>query len=170
MVRVRKIYLDDLEKLQNISSKTFMETFESLNTKENMDNYVRKSFNLQQLESELNNYYSEFYFAELDTQVVGYLKINFGIAQTEIKENKGMEIERIYVLNSYQKKRVGQLLFEKAISSAKEKGCNYVWLGVWEKNTKAQHFYKKNGFVEFDQHIFVLGNDKQTDLMMKLEI
>lgn len=40
----------------------------------------------------------------------------------------------------------------------------------WVFGKKTQNFYKKNGFVEFDQHIFQLGDDKQTDIMMKLQL
>ena len=113
---------------------------------------------------------SVFYFAELDNQVIGYLKLNFGGAQTELKDNKALEIERIYVTKAFHGKKVGQLLYNKAIEVAKEKSADYIWLGVWEENQKALQFYKKNGFVEFDKHVFVLGDDAQTDLMMKLEL
>lgn len=53
---------------------------------------------------------------------------------------------------------------------SKQRGVDYVWLGVWEENPRAIRFYKKNGFVEFDRHIFKLGNDEQTDIMVKLQI
>ncbi|MNF16430.1 Protease synthase and sporulation negative regulatory protein PAI 1 [compost metagenome] len=46
----------------------------------------------------------------------------------------------------------------------------YIWLGVWEENKRALRFYEKNGFTVFDKHIFRLGNDEQTDLMMKKTI
>lgn len=57
---------------------------------------------------------------------------------------------------------------DKALEIALKNQHDFVWLGVWEKNTRAIHFYMKNGFVAFDKHIFQLGNDKQTDIMMKL--
>ncbi|PZQ78157.1 MAG: GNAT family N-acetyltransferase, partial [Flavobacterium johnsoniae] len=76
----------------------------------------------------------------------------------------------IYVLKEFHGKKVGQLLYEKAIQIAKETKSDYVWLGVWEENHRALAFYKKNGFVEFDKHIFRLGNDEQTDIMMKLQL
>lgn len=84
--------------------------------------------------------------------------------------DKALEIERIYVLKEFQGIRVGKILFDKAIEVAKKKNSDYVWLGVWEENPKAIHFYKKNGFLEFDKHIFKLGNDEQTDIMMKLQL
>jgi len=62
------------------------------------------------------------------------------------------------------------LLYNNAIKIAKQKNAEYVWLGVWEENYRALKFYKKNGFVEFDKHIFKLGNEEQTDIMMKLKL
>ena len=53
---------------------------------------------------------------------------------------------------------------------ARQKNADYVWLGVWEENPRAINFYKKNGFVEFNKHVFKLGNDEQTDIMMKLKL
>ncbi|SMG52036.1 GNAT family N-acetyltransferase, partial [Sphingobacterium psychroaquaticum] len=103
-------------------------------------------------------------------EVIGYLKINFGQSQTELKDEKALEIERIYVLKEYHGKNVGQVLYQKAMEIAKEKKADYVWLGVWEENPRAISFYKKNGFVEFDKHIFKLGDDEQTDIIMKLKM
>jgi len=169
-IQIRKINDDDVFQLQTIGKQTFFETFLVSNTKENMMNYLEKGFSIAKLEEELKSDKSEFYFAESQEGVIGYLKINTGESQTELKDQKGLEIERIYVLTNYQGKKVGQLLFEKAIVLAKEKNVDYIWLGVWEYNLKAIQFYKKNGFVEFNKHVFVLGNDEQTDIMMKLNI
>ncbi len=167
---LKKVTLADISQLQEIGRQTFFETFAAGNTEENMKNYLEEGFSIQKLTAELENQNSEFYFAELDNNVIGYLKLNFGESQTELKDKAALEIERIYVLKAYHGKAVGQLLYDKAISIAKEKSVSYVWLGVWEENPRAIHFYKKNGFVEFDKHVFRLGNDEQTDIMMKLEM
>ena len=92
------------------------------------------------------------------------------MAQTELKENIGLEIERIYVLKEFHGKNVGQILYDTAFEVAKRINAEYLWLGVWEHNPRAINFYKKNGFVEFDKHIFKLGDDEQTDIMMKLKL
>lgn len=167
-IEIIKIELKDIEQLQAIAKQTFFETFADLNSEENMQKYLENEFNIDKLINELTNPYSEFYFAKINNDVIGYLKINFGVAQTEIKESKSIEVERIYVLKEYHGKDVGQFLYNKALSLAKYKGADYLWLGVWEKNHRAINFYKKNGFVEFNKHIFKLGDDDQTDIMMKL--
>jgi ribosomal protein S18 acetylase RimI-like enzyme len=169
-IKIKKVTLADIVQLQEIGRRTFAETFSSTNTEENMKAYLEEGFSNAKLSAELDNPNSEFYFATLNNTVIGYLKINFGLAQTELKDDKALEIERIYVLQDFHGKKVGQLLYDQAIHLAKEKKADYVWLGVWEKNHRAIQFYTKNGFVEFDQHIFVLGDDEQTDIMMKLEI
>lgn len=159
--------MDDIETLQNISRQTFFETFSESNTEENMAKYLEDDFSLERLTTEINNESSEFYFAVLDDETIAYLKINLGLSQKELKEDNALEIERIYVLKKFQGKKVGQLLYDKAIEIAYQVKADYVWLGVWEENHKAMIFYKKNGFVEFDKHIFRLGDDEQTDIMMK---
>ncbi len=135
-----------------------------------MNQYLEEGFSVEKLTTELNDPNAEFYFATLNEEAIGYLKLNFGASQTELKDDKAIEIERIYVSKEYHGQSVGQLLYDKAIEVAKQKNANLVWLGVWEENPRAISFYKKNGFVEFDKHIFKLGTDEQTDIMMKLRL
>jgi ribosomal protein S18 acetylase RimI-like enzyme len=169
-IEITEATMADIERLQKIGRKTFFETFSASNTEENMNKYLEEGFSTDKLTKELTDPNSEFYLAILDGNVIGYLKLNFGKSQTELKDDNALEIERIYVAKEFHGKRVGQLLYEKAIEIAKQKNADYVWLGVWEENPRAISFYKKNGFVEFDKHLFKLGNDEQTDIMMKLQL
>ena len=169
-MQIRKLNITDLENLQKISITTFRETFEEVNTEEDMQKYLDENLSEEKLKSELENPNSEFYFAENDNQILGYLKLNFGNAQTENQGNETLEIERIYVLKEFFPLKIGQVLFEKSLEIAKEKKLKFIWLGVWEENKRAIRFYEKNGFKIFGKHDFVLGKDVQTDLMMKLYI
>jgi diamine N-acetyltransferase len=169
-LKIKKVTLSDINQLQNIARQTFYETFIEVNTQENVNKYLDASFSEAKLTAELNDRNSEFYFAKINDNIIGYLKVNFGPSQTELKDDKAMEIERIYVIREFHGKKAGQLLFEKAVEIAHQKKAEYIWLGVWEKNIRALTFYRKNGFYEFDRHIFKLGDEKQTDLMMKIEL
>lgn len=169
-MKIRKVNIQDVEKLTEIGKLTFAETFSSENSKEDMQKYLKEGFSTEKLKTELTGKNAEFYFAELGDRVIGYLKVNFGQSQTEIKDENALEIERIYVLKEFHGKKVGQFLYDKAIELAKKRNVEYVWLGVWEQNPRAIRFYEKNGFVAFDKHIFKLGNDEQTDIMMKLKL
>jgi diamine N-acetyltransferase len=170
MYEIRKISVKDIDALKEIGKQTFAETFSSVNSEENMTGYLTSEFSTEKLITQLTDEGSEFYFAELKRRPVGYLKINSGQSQTEIKDKEALEIERVYVLKEFHGKKVGQKLYAKALTIARQKSMDYVWLGVWEKNYRAIRFYEKNGFIAFDNHIFRLGASEQTDIMMKLKI
>ena len=166
-IKIRRVTFEDIILLQEIGRQTFYETFAESNTKENMSKYLEEKFSTQKLATELSNECSAFYFAILEQKVVGYLKVNCGDSQTELQDDSSLEIERIYVLKKYQGNSIGFSLYKKALQVAAARSANYVWLGVWEENPKAVQFYEKHGFEAFDKHIFKLGDDRQTDIMMK---
>lgn len=166
-LNIKKLTLDDVNLLQTLSKQTFFETFVGTCSDEDMQNYLKESFSLTQLETELKNEEMLFYVAESKGEMLGYLKVNLGSAQTEKQSPSTVEIQRIYVLNQYHNNGVGQTLLQQALDIAKQYQADYIWLGVWEHNHEAQNFYRKNGFVEFDKHTFVVGNDAQTDIMMR---
>lgn len=169
-IEIRRVTKEDIAELQKISIQTFSETFSPHNTAENMQIYLEERFSSWRLTPELDNKDSEFYFASAGNDIIGYLKVNSGKAQTELQDDRALEIERIYVVKEFYGRNVGRLLLEKALHIAIEKNTDYIWLGVWELNFRALNFYRKNGFFEFDRHKFILGNESQTDIMMKLII
>lgn len=164
---IRKAGGNDIIDLIAIGKKTFTETFAESNSEYNMKKYLEENFNPEKIENELNNPDSLFYIALDENKTIGYLKLNSGSAQTEPQEDNSLEIERIYVSREYHGKKVGQLLYEKAFEVAHKLKKQSIWLGVWEENPRAIRFYEKNGFTAFDKHIFIMGNDEQTDIMMK---
>lgn len=166
-INIVRVKIDDLQALQSVSRQTFMETFSPHNSEEDMLKYLSENLSLEVLTAELNNDQSQFYFAYDGGKVVGYLKLNTGDAQTEKQGDNAVEIERIYVIGSCHGKSVGRMLFDKAEEIARERKADFIWLGVWENNQRALRFYEKNGLTVFDKHLFKLGSDEQTDLMMK---
>ena len=167
---IKRCNINDLELLRDLAIATFKDAFAPVNTVEDMDDYLQKAFSHEQLQKELLHKDSEFYLAYYKNEPVGYLKINFGSAQTDINDEASLELERIYILKEHQGNGLGSLLIEKVVEIASDKSLDYVWLGVWEKNSRAIQLYGKRGFVKFKSHTFWLGKDKQTDDLMKLEL
>ena len=160
----------DFDTLRKLSIKTYYETFAHLNTKEDMDAYLEDAFNVERFSKELSDPNSVFYFLYCDGQIAGYLKLNEAPSQTDINDPVCLEIERIYVTGEFQGKGLGQYLMDQAIAMATGRKKKYAWLGVWEKNEKAIHFYKKNGFYKIGTHTFVMGEDVQTDYVMRKDL
>lgn len=169
-IRINPVIPEDLPVLLELSRTTFYETFAADNTAANMQHYLDTQITATRIRTELENPDSIWYKASKEHTIIGYLKLNCGPAQTELQDNKALEIERIYVLQQYQGLHAGKALLQKAIDIAKTLTLDYIWLGVWERNIQAIGFYKRHGFIEFDTHGFLLGDELQTDILMKLDL
>lgn len=156
--------------MQALATQAFCETFAPLNTPENMDAYLRSAYNLPKLRREMEDGNQEFYFAYADGVLAGYLKINEAPSQAEINDPRSLELERIYVLKQYYGTGVGQFLMDAAVKMARERGKEYIFLGVWEYNRRARRFYQKNGFYRIGDHCFVMGDDPQTDYLLRKDL
>ena len=162
-----KLNSGDVKKLEQISKQTYYNAFSQENSLENMRAYLESSLSEEKLLEELKESNSEFYFAEINQRLIGYLKINFDAAQTDLYDRNAMELERIYVIKEFQGKNYGQKLLNKILGIAKKNEMDYLWLGVWEKNERAIRFYERNGFSVIGSHPFRMGVEIQTDLIMK---
>ncbi|MEC0204448.1 GNAT family N-acetyltransferase [Paenibacillus lautus] len=165
-INIKKCSLEDSGLLQEISVETFNETFKDQNSPENMKAYLERAFNINQLEKEVSNISSEFYFIYANGEIAGYLKVNTHDAQTEMMGNDSLEIERIYVKGKFHKHGLGKFLLNKAVEIAMERNKKSIWLGVWERNENAIAFYKKMGFVQTGTHSFYMGDEEQKDFIM----
>jgi ribosomal protein S18 acetylase RimI-like enzyme len=169
-ITIQLVLPSDLEELLSLSKKTFYDAFEQHNDSDDFEAYTSKAFAPAQILSEIENPDSAFYFAVIDGKKVGYIKLNYRMAQSELQKENGVEVSRIYILADQQGKQIGKQLIDFAIAKAVEDNLSLIWLGVWEHNPNAIRFYERCGFVAFSTHEFWVGNDKQTDILMKKEL
>ena len=166
----KKCVQEDVDTLRDFSRKTYRETFSPMNTASNMKAYLEQAYNTDRLRGELSDGNASFFFLYADGELAGYLKTNESPSQTDVNDELSLEIEKIYVAKAFQGKGLGRVLMNKAVDLAKEKGKSYIWLGVWEKNGKAISFYEKNGFYKIGSHPFVMGDETQTDYIMRRDL
>lgn len=166
----RQCSIDDLDILRDFSRQRFFETFSAMNTQENMTSYLEEFFSTEKIRNGLTDANTAFYFLYRNGKLAGYLKLNEAPAQTDIHDEQSLEIERIYVSREFQGEGLGRFLMDKAINIAAQRNKKYIWLGVWEKNDKALRFYQKSGFYQIGTHLFVIGDDKQTDYIMRKDL
>jgi ribosomal protein S18 acetylase RimI-like enzyme len=166
-VRIRRCELADLDALRNIAFQTFDDTFRRLNDASSFNEYLDASFSRTRLETELKNPHSTFFFLYNDDVLAGYMKINQGDAQTDLRDPEALEIERIYVVRDFQGLGLGKALIDKAMEVARLAKKKAVWLGVWKKNGNAIAFYTRMGFAKAGTHDFYMGKKRQTDFIMR---
>lgn len=160
----------DAKMLSELGARTFYDTFAKDNTPENMDAYLKKSFSPDIQFNELSDPNVIFLIIESEGVPIGYAQLILDSKDGAIKRTRPLEIRRIYASQEYRGKGVGKELMGATISEARQRDCDCVWLGVWEKNQRAIDFYKKWGFREVGTHIFSVGEDPQNDFVMELEL
>jgi len=169
-LRIQPVTDDDVDVLRTVAIQSFRDLLEKANTAEDMAKYIEKNFTVQKLLDELHEEGTAFFLFFEGSEAIGYLKVRTGYEPDELKGQNTLEIERLYCVGTHVGKGMGKQLMQEALHYAREKNFKSVWLGVWEHNPRAFAFYEKWGFKKFGSHDFVLGNDVQTDWMMKKDL
>ncbi len=170
MITIRFGTTADADLIADLSRQTFYETFAASNTREDMDKFMNETFSREALMKEVGAEGNIFLLAYDGQEAVGYARMREGELRPEFSGKPSIEIARIYAVRSCIGKGVGKILMQQCIDIALDNKKELIWLGVWEKNDRAIAFYQKFGFEKFATHDFVLGNDVQTDWLMKKNI
>jgi diamine N-acetyltransferase len=169
-VTIRELTQSDIPELRDLAIRVANDTFGHLNTPENMQAFLERDYAIESFKNEFNQPGSRYFFISDGDKTAGYLRLR---RTTEVEHLLGantIEIHRIYVDHAYHGKKVGDQLMEFAIGIAKENKHDWIWLGVWEGNPRAQRFYQKWGFEKFSEHDFFMGDEKQTDWLLKKKV
>lgn len=166
-MQIRLAILSDVLRLRNLSEITFRDTYTAYNSPENMENHVAKNFSLQQIETELQDSENQYVVCENGQELIAFVKLVRNHSTKGLTDEKVVEIERIYVRKEFHGQQLGRKLIDFCTDWAKGQGFEVIWLGVWEHNPNAIKFYEKMGYVRFGEHTFTLGDDVQTDYVMK---
>ena len=166
-LKIRRANPEDASLLTELGARTFSETFAADNTPEDMADYLAANFNLSQQTAELNNSASTFLIAEVSGLAAGYAQLHAGEAVEGVAGAKPIELVRLYVSREWLGRGVGEALMRACVDEARQAGHGTIWLGVWEQNGRAQAFYRKWDFRAVGEHVFQLGSDSQTDIVME---
>ncbi len=164
-MHIRRATTADTKLISELSEITFFDTFRGTCTDEDMEGFIKQFFNEKQVYEELQDPNDFYFIAFVDDVAAGYIRLKEAESEVaEIRNSKGIELKRIYVLKEYHSQKVGARLMQFVLNFAAQHGYELVWLGVWEYNEKALNFYKKFGFQDTGvKHPFPIGNTPQID-------
>ena len=160
---------EDAGMLADLALRTFNDAFAGhpLNRPEDMAAYTAAAFAPARVRAELADPAVEYLVAEVGGEPAGYAQLRYGPAEPGVTADRPAELGRLYVEQRVLGRGVGPALMTAALAAAARRGCDVLWLGVWEHNPRAQAFYRKWGFGVVGSHTFLLGSDPQTDLLMQ---
>jgi len=164
---IRRGTVEDADLLSELGARTFAETFAADNTSEDLTAYIATSFSVAQLTAELKHPASTFLIAEVDGRAAGYARLHAGEPEKGVEGPNPVELVRLYVSRDWLGRGLGEQLMRACLDEAWQAGYETIWLGVWERNARAQAFYRKWDFRTVGEHMFPLGSDLQRDILME---
>jgi len=170
MIEVRPARKEELGLLRKVAIETFIETFAEFNTPENMEAVLKEAYDADTLEREWREEGSVCYLAWEGNNLIGFVRLRLNDEAEDRLGKNTIELQRLYVHPDHQGKKTGSLLMKQVVDYSSKQGYDWVWLGVWERNYKAQEFYAKWGFEKFSEHIFQMGDDPQVDWLLRKRV
>ena len=166
-VTIRRADSEDAELLAELGASTFSETFAADNKPEDLSAYLAESFSVARQTEELADPASTFFIAEVEGHAAGYAKLHAGEPEEGVEGRKPVELVRLYVSREWLGRGVGEALMRACVEEARRAGHETIWLGVWERNGRAEAFYRKWDFRAVGEHVFQLGSDPQRHILME---
>ncbi len=171
-ITIRPATTQDIGLLTELGRITFTESFSTQNNPANFEKHLSLQHVFPVIELEFLDPSNQFFIADHRGDPAGFFKIIFNSDEdhSQLKNYRCLQLERIYILKKYQGLGIARLMLEQVTNIAREHSFEIIWLGVWEKNEKANKIYEHWGFEKFGSHIFNLGGDLQTDFLMKKKV
>ncbi|MCY1003867.1 GNAT family N-acetyltransferase [Myxococcus sp. MISCRS1] len=169
-VSIRPATLADAATLTELGERTFRDTFAAENTPENVEAFLASHYSRALQEEELREPRNLYLLAEVDGVPAGFALLCDGAREPSVRAERPVNLSRLYVDRAFLGAKVGAALMRRCLDDARRRGHDVLWLGVWERNTRARAFYARWGFIEVGEMRFVLGTDPQRDLVLALSL
>ena len=168
-LRIRPAAPADAAALADLAERTFRDTFAAVNTPADVAAHIAASYSPAMQLAEIESPQIRTMLVENDDGAIGYAQLRRRHTPECVTTDGAIELWHLYIDRAWLGHGVAQRLMEAVLAEAAKLDMQTIWLGVWERNPRAIAFYRKCGFHEVGAHVFHLGSDAQTDLIMVRE-
>jgi ribosomal protein S18 acetylase RimI-like enzyme len=167
-ITYRQATADDAPAIDRVFRESFCDTFAHLYRPQDLEAFL-SAFTLDAWRSELADERFAFRVAEADGQVVGYVKLGPPALPVDAK-GSSVELRQLYLLKQWHGLGAAKALMDWAIDEAKARGGTELYLTVYTENERARRLYERYGFVEIGPYHFMVGEQADEDIIMRLAL
>jgi ribosomal protein S18 acetylase RimI-like enzyme len=163
--------IEDLPELADVAAKTFPLACPPSVTAQNVAAFIEENLSEARFIDYLADPDRLLLTVGEDGRMIGYAMLIRGVpddvdVQRAVVLRPAVEISKLYVLPDSHGAGASAALMTEAVKRAAELGVKCVWLGVNQKNVRAQRFYAKHGFSINGTKRFRLGAGVEDDYVM----
>ena len=161
----------DLPELADVAAQTFPLACPPSVAHENIAAFIAENLTQEHFAGYLTDFDRLVLVARRDGRMIGYAVLIRGVPDDDdvnraVTAQPAVEISKMYVLPDDHGAGASAALMIEAIRLAQELDAKSVWLGVNQRNQRAQRFYAKHGFTINGTKTFRLGTRIENDYVM----
>ena len=161
-------WLADIPAIDRIFRQSFCDTFAHLYRDVDLQAFLRK-FTPEAWAEEVGSPAYTFRLAEADGEAVGYAKLGPSTLPTE-QDGPAVELRQLYVLKQWHGSGIAGVLMDWALEEARRREVRELLLTVYSDNHRAKRFYERYGFEEIGPYAFMVGEQADEDIIMRLRL
>jgi len=162
---IRRARPSDAGALSGFAARLFRATYGNDTAASDLDSYIYKNFSAEHQEAEIVDPSAAVFLATADDLIIGYAHVIVGTA-----DKRSALLNRIYINAEWRGSGLANDLLQAVVGESEQRGVTRLELTVFERNVRAIAFYKRAGFAATGSTTFMVGEDLQTDVVMKLDL
>lgn len=161
---VRAAHAGEAARLSAFGRRVFAATFAADNDPIQMQRYLATAYTPAAQAAELADpAITTLLASDATDTLLGFAQLRRAAAPPSVTDLPAIELWRFYVDQPWHGRGVAATMMQAVHAAASRSGARTLWLGVWERNPRAQAFYRKAGFRPVGTHAFIFGTEPQTD-------
>jgi len=152
-IQLQEIQVEDFKILETLMNDVYKAAYKHF-WKDEGNWYVQSQFSKSNLEKELSEYKTSYYFVLFNAEIVGIFRILWDKKLLRLENKKSLKLHRIYLHKNTQGKGIGKQLLAWLEEEAIKKQYEMIWLDTMDEKPQAFEFYKKLGY-QYHSHCFL---------------
>lgn len=170
-LQIRHAVAADAQELARRMADWFMAAYAHASDADNTAAFVAANFATERQAAEIDDPQIVTLIAETGGAMAGYAQVRLATAAPAcVPEADAVELGRFYVAPAYHGRGVAAPLMRNVRTVARERGRRWLWLMAWQEAPQALRFYEKHGFESVGTAVFMVGNDRKADFVMRAAI
>lgn len=170
-LQIRHAVAADAEELARRMTDWFLAAYAHASDADNTAAFIAANFATERQVAEIGDPQIVTLLAESGGAMAGYAQVRFATtAPACVAETGGVELGRFYFAPEHHGRGGAAQLMNEVRAVARARGRRWLWLLVWQQKPQAIRFYEKQGFERVGTAVFMVGNDRKADFVMRAPV